>query len=307
MPLALANQYYLWPVSALETRRAGLGGNGLFFERAVILPGPGVLLTPLVAQSKPCRTFALRAFQGRSQLGSPQMCRLRSFVVSVRSDRQPAPCFQPRSFDVNDFVMAGANQDYSTLEVAAPAAKGDPNHPHASAGLEVARDDGKEYVPPQASYNSQDPIAAQGYNHAQDKPLLVQRPWWKKKRFFVTAIVLLVVIAVAVGVGVGVSLNSDSGSSSSPSTGNSPTTPTDPNMDALMRRNVAAVSLQDGSTNRTWVFYRNNEGQIVRSGATSPEGPWTTNETGSSGQEGSALAAAVSRPGFPLVSGPYML
>lgn len=137
------------------------------------------------------------------------------------------------------------------------------------------------------------------FDHAQDKPLPTDRPWWKKKRFFVTAIVLVILIAVAVGAALGTTLSSGGGDDSPPAGSAEPNASLP---DTLMGKRIAAVSIEDGNVNRTWVFYQNNDGKIVRSGATSLGGPWTTSETGANGKEGTTLAAAVSRPGFPLVS-----
>lgn len=219
--------------------------------------------------------------------------------------------------------MADAN-NYSTLEVAAQPHNAAAKYSYAGGdGLQVVRDDsGKEYVPPPSSPPLQTdhhhhagagkgqggpPPTQQDFSHAHDKPLPVARPWWKKKRFFVTGIVVLVVVAAAVGAALGVTLSGSdgdggSGDSGAVSGGSGSDAPNASLSDSLMERHIAAVGLQDGSTNRTWVFYQNSDGKIVRSGATSPQGPWTTSETGSNGKNGSVLAAAVSRPGFPLVS-----
>lgn len=197
--------------------------------------------------------------------------------------------------------MAGSSHDYSTLELDT-SRSATARSPHDQEGLQVAQDHGKVYVPSSSpTYNySQDPepLVNKDFSHAQHTAPPVQRPWWKKKRFFVTAIVLLVLIAIGLGVGLGVALSSSDDSSGDISP------PTDPESAsaALMRRNIAAASVQDGSTNRTWVFYQSNDGKIMRSGATSLNGPFTTDETGASAKNHSALAAAVSRPGLPLVS-----
>jgi hypothetical protein len=221
--------------------------------------------------------------------------------------------------------MAGTTPDYSTLEVvdgtpkkmsstsrAVTAAGGD--------GMQVARDEsGLEAVQPEketyymdhtpAAQSSKEPFIADNVERGQQEPE-TQRPLWKKKRFFVTAIVILVVIAVALGAGLGTTLKSkddDSGGAQAEGsgTGNSTTATNGTSSGGLMQHSIAAVAVEDGNVNRTWVFYRNNGGKILRSGATGNGGPYTTTQTGVTGKEGTALTAAVSRPGYPLVCHPY--
>lgn len=62
------------------------------------------------------------------------------------------------------------------------------------------------------------------------------------------------------------------------------------------QRNIAALSFTSESVNNTRV------GQIMEAANSADHMAWSINRTGFGGKNGSAIAAAVSRPAFPLVS-----
>jgi hypothetical protein len=64
----------------------------------------------------------------------------------------------------------------------------------------------------------------------------------------------------------------------------------------LPTRGLAAVSYPSGSSNTTHLFYQDSSGELIESISTSNNGSWTTNSLGVKANNGSALAAAVTRP-----------
>ncbi|PQE32674.1 Fucose-specific lectin protein [Rutstroemia sp. NJR-2017a WRK4] len=70
----------------------------------------------------------------------------------------------------------------------------------------------------------------------------------------------------------------------------------------LPTRGLAAVSYPSGSSNTTHLFYQDSSGELIESISTSDNGSWTTNKLGVKANNGSALAAAVTRPGLDPVA-----
>ncbi|PQE03074.1 Fucose-specific lectin protein [Rutstroemia sp. NJR-2017a BVV2] len=66
----------------------------------------------------------------------------------------------------------------------------------------------------------------------------------------------------------------------------------------LPTRGLAAVSYPSGSSNTTHLFYQDSSGELIESISSSDNGSWTTNSLGVKANNGSALAAAVTRPGL---------
>ena len=67
------------------------------------------------------------------------------------------------------------------------------------------------------------------------------------------------------------------------------------------QRNIAALSFASNSVNNTRVYFQDKVGQITEAASSAENTTWSINRTGVRGKNGSAIAAAVSRPGFPLV------
>ncbi len=65
--------------------------------------------------------------------------------------------------------------------------------------------------------------------------------------------------------------------------------------------NIAAVSFAVNGFNNTRVYYQNQAGQILEAASSVFNGTWTNRNLGFVAKNGSAIAAAVSRPGFPPV------
>ena len=67
------------------------------------------------------------------------------------------------------------------------------------------------------------------------------------------------------------------------------------------QRNIAALSFTLHSVNNTRIYFQDNMGQIMEAANSAENNTWSINRTGIGGKNGSAIAAAVSRPGFPTV------
>lgn len=221
--------------------------------------------------------------------------------------------------------------NYSTLEVA-PTNHNDAHLPevipaegHHSEGYlpEVKPIDGKEariYEDGTGGLEIspvQDPI----YPISETDQKAPQSNPSRRKYLLTGGIILVVVILAAVLGGVLGSRKNNNSSSKSESTSsasdgaldNTPTSSTSststrptsiptskPNI-APLNRNIAAVSFVNNAVNATRIYYQDNTGQLWEARKTARDDNWNTHALGFSAKNGSALAAAVSRPGFPLV------
>ena len=120
----------------------------------------------------------------------------------------------------------------------------------------------------------------------------------KKKRFQVIGLLALVIILAAVLGSVLGSRHTASTTAASPKPpSNSSATPS---VSKPGQRNIAALSFPTKTENNTRVYFQDNEGQIMEAVNLASNGTWRLSKTGYSGKNGSAIAAAVSPPGFPL-------
>ena len=112
------------------------------------------------------------------------------------------------------------------------------------------------------------------------------------------AIGLILVLAAVLG-GVLGSRHKPSATASliSPSNSSAPSPSVTP-----AQRKIAAVSFTSNSSNNTCVYFQDNVGQSIAASNSAGNTTWSTNRIGIGGKNGSAIAAAVSRPGLPLVS-----
>jgi hypothetical protein len=70
----------------------------------------------------------------------------------------------------------------------------------------------------------------------------------------------------------------------------------------LPTRGLAAVSYPSGSTNKTHLYYQDSTGELIESISLSDNGSWTSNSLGVKANNGSSIAAAVTKPGLdPMV------
>ena len=68
------------------------------------------------------------------------------------------------------------------------------------------------------------------------------------------------------------------------------------------QRNIAALSFISDSVNNTRVYFQDDVGQIMEAANSADNTTWSINSNGIRRKNGSAIAAAVSRPDFPLMS-----
>lgn len=78
--------------------------------------------------------------------------------------------------------------------------------------------------------------------------------------------------------------------------------PTTPFPTTSIHRNIAALSFPSGSINNTRVYFQNNAGQIIEASNAANKTTWFHRTIGVGGKNGSAIAAAISRPSYPQVN-----
>jgi hypothetical protein len=145
------------------------------------------------------------------------------------------------------------------------------------------------------------PVVPPEYDAKYDRVPIHRRI--SRKWLIVGGVALLVVILAAV---LGGTLASAKHKKSSPSSNSSPTSTPDPasaSNSSLFHYtgNIAAASFAWNATGGTRVYYQDNKSELVEA-ATTDNKTWTNTKLGVFPQNGSALAAAVSKPGYPLVS-----
>ena len=191
---------------------------------------------------------------------------------------------------------AGRNGPYSALEVVPHQYV----HQTNQQDIPPPPDLGKQVVPLEEKQVSLDDGKQHVEKYWGDHHVNTHRPSRKTRILLVGAVALTVIIALVLGLVFGLrhkrsgttSVISSSNSSAVPIS--SPTSPP--------QRNIAALSFASESVNNTRVYFQDNVGQIMEAANTANDTKWSINGTGIIGKNGSAIAAAVSRPEFPLVS-----
>lgn len=127
----------------------------------------------------------------------------------------------------------------------------------------------------------------------------------RTKWIVIGAIIGVVVLGAVLGGVLGSVLGKNKKSSTSSATSGTPTTtgiiPSSTASAAQSNHNLAAVSFVDSKVNATRVYYQDKTGNIIEAATSASSSKWTSNSLGFSAMNGSALAAAASWPGFPLV------
>ncbi|MCJ1228038.1 hypothetical protein MMC12_004698 [Toensbergia leucococca] len=182
---------------------------------------------------------------------------------------------------------AAKDREYSTLEVTPHDGK----QVSVAVGTEHIVDDGGiEVVAKEDSYAHEF-----GYHRVQAHP-----PSRKKWILFGGTVGLVLTLAAVLGIVFGLrhkrpattSLTSPSNSSAISSLAISP------------RRNIAAISF---ASNNTRVYFQDDMGQIMEAANSADDPTWNIKRIGVGGKNGSAIAAAVSQPDFPLVISVFYL
>ena len=214
-------------------------------------------------------------------------------------------------------MSAGQDRAYSALEVVPhqrvhqinqrdeplPTDLGKQVVPHE--GKQLSLDDGKQRMVDDGGIQSV--ATPDSYEHDfSDHQIQVHRPSRKKWILSVGAVGLIVILAVVLGLVFGLR-HKRSGTTPVTSPQNSsatsaPAPPISPPSISLPQRNIAALSFALDSVNNTRVYFQDNVGQIMEAAKSAKDTKWSIIGTGTVGKNGSAIAAAVSRPDFPLVS-----
>lgn len=197
---------------------------------------------------------------------------------------------------------AGRDGPYSALEVVPYQCV----HQMNQQDERLPPDLGKQVVPLEEKQVSLDDGKQHMVNYWIDHHVQFQRPSKKNRILLGGAMGLIVIIAVVLGLVFGLRhkrsgttpVTGPSNSSAIPAPAppkfSSPTSP--------FQRNIAALSFASGSVNDTRVYFQDNVGQIMEAANSAKDTKWSINGTGIVGKNGSAIAAAVSRPEYPLVS-----
>ena len=231
------------------------------------------------------------------------------------------------------FVMdAGREKAHSALEVVSPqrayqtsqqgmflsAAEGEGEFaPHE--GKQACPNDGKEYMVEEN--DGMEVAVAEGdhfahseqgdhhHHHHGDHSPHVRRSSRRNKVWMLGgAFGLIAVVAVVLGSVLGSRHHLSAATTSSPQTNppnstgpSSPSSAPLPAASPLFQHNIAALSFASNNVNHTRVYFQDNAGQIMEAANSTDNLTWTINGTGTVAKNGSAIAAAVSRPGFPEV------
>jgi len=181
-------------------------------------------------------------------------------------------------------MNTGSDQAYSTLEAVPggyqPCWQDKPLP--SDAGKQVVPDYGKQQV----VYNGIEVLAKEYYTQDPGGLHLPSRPSRRKRSIYGMALGFILILAVVLG-GVFGSRHKHK--------------PSIPSFTPKIQHNIAAVSFASSSVNNTRVYYQDDMARIIEAATSTNNATWINNPIGSSGKNSSALAAAVSRPGFPLV------
>ena len=169
---------------------------------------------------------------------------------------------------------------------------------------QVSLDDGKQHIVDDGGIQSV--AAGDSYAHDRsDHQIQIHRSSRKKWILSGGAVGLIVINAVVLGLVLGLR-HKRSGATPVTSPPNSsatfaPAPPISSPPTSPPQRNIAALSFASDSVNNTRVYFQDKVGQIMEAATSAKDTKWSINGTGIVGKNGSAIAAAVSRPGFPLV------
>ncbi len=197
-------------------------------------------------------------------------------------------------------MAAGGDQAYSTLEAV-------PHQPvyqtyrqekrlPTDLGKQVASDDRKQYIVVGGGVNG-----VNGDFYAHDiggHHVQVHQPSRRKWILFVGAVGLIAILAAVLGGVFGLRDTSSATVSPKRLSNSSAVSPSA----RPPQRNIAALSFSLNSVNNTRIYFQDDVGQIMEAATSAANTTWSINRTGIGGKNGSAIAAAVSRPDFPPVS-----
>ena len=202
--------------------------------------------------------------------------------------------------------MAGnEDQAYSQLEVL-PYSQLEVSPQHrrekplpTDLGKQVVPEDGKQHALERVGIEV-DPNGNFTAQSVEDPQVHIHRSSRMKWMLFV-GVLSLVVIAAAVLGGVFGSRHKNHGTARNASSTNHSNSSISSSSARSNQRNIAALSYSLNSVNNTRVYFQDDDGQIIEAANSADNPKWNISRIGIGGKNGSAMAAAVSRPGFPLV------
>jgi hypothetical protein len=197
------------------------------------------------------------------------------------------------------------DQDYSLLEVANQRYT-DGNPLPENSGMQVVPDCGKqinidrtglETVVNEHYTGNQVNIDRTGLETVGKEHYTQPRRSRRKWRIIGGVAALIIVVAAVLGgvLGSMKKKRSPPRTSSTSSSSNASTT-------VRRQHNLAALSFPVNSVDNTRVYYQDNAGEIVEAASSAENRTWINTNLGFFAKNGSAIAAAVSRPGFARVS-----
>ena len=192
----------------------------------------------------------------------------------------------------------GRDGPYSALEVVPHQYVHQMNQQHIPP---PPPDLGKQVVPLEEKQVSLDDGKQHIVKYGGDHHVNFHRPSRKTRILLGGAVGLIVIIAIVLGLVFGLR-HKRSGTISVTSSSNSSAVPAPASPTSSPERNIAALSFASEYVNNTRVYFQDNVGQIMEAANSAKDTKWSINGTGIVGKNGSAIAAAVSRPEFPLVS-----
>jgi hypothetical protein len=207
-------------------------------------------------------------------------------------------------------MATDADQHYSTLEAVQYHAI-----PEADTSKQVVPDAGKVVYEPNggievAQKHDNEYTGAEGLPEyiATTNNAATPKPRSRRKWIIIGVIAAVVILGAVLGGVLGTVLGKSKSSNTSSSAATGTATPTStgtPSSTAtainLSKYNLAAVSFTDSKVNATRLYYQDNSGNLIEAATSASKSTWSSNALGFSAVNGSAIAAAVSRPGFTLV------
>ena len=134
-----------------------------------------------------------------------------------------------------------------------------------------------------------------------------RRKWIILGGFLALIVVLSAILGAVFGLRHKRSEKDSQTGSTTTSVTSSPTHSTTPVPNPLFKRNIAAFSFETDESssqpvNASNVYFQDNSGRLLQSSTSADKTSWTLSRTPATPRNGSAIGAAVSRPGYPQVS-----
>ena len=179
-----------------------------------------------------------------------------------------------------------------------------------TSGKQVSLDDGKQVVEHNVRSESfaKENHPTQGADHHDDgRARHSRRKWIVLCGFLALIVILSVILGPVFGLRHKGSEKDSQNNSPTTSVTSSPTLPTPTLLSPLFERNIAAFSFESDKTssqrvNTSRVYFQDNSGRLLQASNSADKTSWTLSKTPVTPRNGSAIGAAVSRPGYAQVS-----